>query len=535
MMPDSVREDGSDYPRLNSLAKVFHGRGSFLAKRIFALLALALLCGPVANVSAQEEKPTFRVTQVDMSAASQKITISLHQSAIVQTSTAVARADVISSHIADVQPISATQLLITGKSYGRTNVILWDNAEEQCLLDVTVELDMEALTEALQAVDPQADFRARSVQGHIVLTGTSSSAERAERMVELAGLFLPAPIGDIPKTAVQNHLDVAGEQQVLLRCVVAEVSRTAIRQLGVNGFLAGENVRDAFLVNQIGGINPISIGAAGGGLVTQNIPFGIQEEGIPIGRAPTLSVGFPRVQTQLFFKAMADNTLLRILAEPNLVAISGRTATFLAGGEFPIPVPQGNQQVTIEFREFGVRLNFTPVVLGHQRIRLRVAPEVSELDFSNPVQIEGFVVPGLTTRAAETTVELGNGQTFAIAGLLSEQIRGLATRVPGLGDVPILGTLFRSVSYQRSLTELVILVTPEIVAPLDPHQKVPLPGSDIIDPTDHQLYVMGLLEGDQPDAPEGYYEEASSNTAGSEPDELSIHGPWGHESPTTIR
>ena len=520
---------------MSDLAKGFQPAGSLVAKRIFALPALALLCCIPANALAQEEQPAFRVTQIDMAAASQKIAIALNQSAIIQTSTQVARADVIASHIADVQPVSPTQLLITGKSYGRTNVILWDSAEEQCLLDVTVELDLEALAEALQAVDPQAEFQARSVQGNIVLTGTASSAERVERMVELAGLFLPAPTGDTPKTGVQNHLDVAGEQQVLLRCVVAEVSRTAVRQLGINGFLAGENMRDAFLVNQIGGINPINIGAAGGALVTQNIPFVTQGDGIPIGRAPTMSIGFPRVQTQLFLKAMADNSLMHILAEPNLVAISGRTATFLAGGEFPIPVPQGNQQVTITFREFGVRLNFTPVVLGNQRIRLRVAPEVSELDFSNPVQIEGFVVPGLTTRAAETTVELGNGQTFAIAGLLSEQIRGIATRVPGIGDIPVLGTLFRSVSYQRSFTELVILVTPQIVAPLDPHQQVPLPGGDIIDPTDYELYAMGLLEGAQPGGPEGFQEDASSDAAGSEPDELSIHGPWGHESPTEVR
>ena len=228
-----------------------------------------------------------------------------------------------------------------------------------------------------------------------------------------------------------------------------------------------------------------------------------------------------------------------MLAEPNLVAISGETATFLAGGEFPIPVPQGNQQVTIEFREFGVRLNFTPVVQGHQQIRLRVAPEVSELDYSSAVQIEGFVVPGLTSRAAETTVEIGNGQTIAIAGLLSEHIRGLASRVPGFGDIPILGALFRSVNYQRSLTELVILVTPEIVSPLEPHQQVPLPGEDIIDPNDFELYTLGMLEAGKPTPAEGCASAADAGTsdapAGSEPDELSVHGPHGHEPPTMVR
>jgi pilus assembly protein CpaC len=190
--------------------------------------------------------------------------------------------------------------------------------------------------------------------------------------------------------------------------------------------------------------------------------------------------------------------------------------------------------VTIEFRQFGVRLNFTPVVIGHQRVRLRVAPEVSELDFSVAVQIEGFVVPGLTSRATETTVELGNGETVAIAGLLNEQVRGLASRIPGLGDVPILGALFRSVSFQRSLTELVILVTPEIVAPLDAHQKLALPGDNFKDPSDFQLYALGLLEDPdgsaRADRPEGVGDTGLDLDAAvaSAPDELSVHGPWGH-------
>jgi pilus assembly protein CpaC len=209
-------------------------------------------------------------------------------------------------------------------------------------------------------------------------------------MTNLADLFLPRMQGGEPATTVQNHLDVAGEQQVLIRCVVAEMSRSAMRELAVNGFLAGENFRDAFIVQQLGGLNPINIGAAADALVTRNVPFLTGEDGIPISDTTNLSLGLPRGQAQLFIRALADNSLGSVLAEPNLVAISGETASFLAGGEFPIPVPQGNNQVTIEFREFGVRLNFSPIVLGHGRIRMRVAPEVSELDFGSAVQIEGF-------------------------------------------------------------------------------------------------------------------------------------------------
>jgi pilus assembly protein CpaC len=236
---------------------------------------------------------------------------------------------------------------------------------------------------------------------------------------------------------------------------------------------------------------------------------------------------------QLFIQAMADNSLASVLAEPNLVAISGETASFLAGGEFPVPVPQGNQQVTIEFREFGVRLNFTPVVIGHQRIRLRVAPEVSELDFTTAVQFQGSVVPGLSSRSTETTVEIGSGQTLAIAGLLSEQVRGIASRVPGVGDIPILGALFRSTTFQRSMSELVILVTPELVAPLEPHQTVPLPGQDLTDPNDFELYFLGMLEGSRQANAANSFElsgegRLSQATYSTQPDELSIHGPWGH-------
>jgi len=182
--------------------------------------------------------------------------------------------------------------------------------------------------------------------------------------------------------------------------------------------------------------------------------------------------------------------------------------------------------VTIEFRKFGIRLNFTPVVRGQGRIRLRVAPEVSELDFTTAVQIEGFVVPGLTSRSTETTVELGSGQTIAIAGLLSEQVRGIATRIPGVGDVPILGSLFRSVNFQRSLSELVVLVTPEIVAPLDPHQKVLVPGADMEYPSDYELLALGMLES--PDDSVPATNDNGDAVLQSEPDEVSLHGPWGH-------
>lgn len=485
----------------------------------------------------QAGKPTakeFRASVLDLAASSQRITVPIHRSVTVETTVEANRADVVAKQIADVQVVSPTRMLVTGEAFGSTTVVLSGADGKPYVFEVTVELDLEKYNEALKSIDPQASAKATSVMGNIVLVGTVTSAERARRMVELADLFMPPTSEGKATTKVQNHLEVAGEQQVLLKCVVAEVSRAAARELGINGFLAGENFRDGFIVNQLGGINPIDIGA-GAGLVTENLPF--VTPGIPLLGGPgnsTLSLGFPRAQLQLFIKAMANNSLLSVLAEPNLVAISGETATFLAGGEFPVPVPvAANQPPAVDFREFGVRMNFTPVVRGHQLIRLRVAPEVSELDYSTAQLIGGLLVPGLKTRSTETTIELGNGQTIAIAGLLSEEVSGVASRVPGIGDVPILGALFRSVNFRRSLTELVILVTPEIVAPLDAHQTVRLPQEDRNDPSDYELYAMGLLEGSSDGPCEGKNCGAKAKKNGpsvieSNPDELSIHGPWGH-------
>lgn len=499
---------------------------SISGRVLVAAAVLGVFAPQVVHGQPQGEGPAeFRARVLDMSGRSQRITVPLNRSATIETSVEITRADIIARNIADVQVLSPTRLLVTGNNFGNTSIILQGTDKQQYIFDISVELDVEGLNAALRSIDPLSTAQASSLNGSIVLTGDVSSLDRAERMAEVAGLFLPPSADSANPTRVQNHLQLAGEQQVMIRVVVAEVNRKAARELGVNGFLAGDDFQDGFILNQIGGINPINIGAAGAANVTRRIPFFTDENGIPVSNQTTFSVGFPRVQAQFFVKALADNSLLRVLAEPNLVAISGETASFLAGGEFPIPVPQGNQTVTIEFREFGVRLTFTPLVRGGDRIRLKVAPEVSELDFTTAAQFQGFVIPGLTSRSAETTVELGTGQTIAIAGLLSEQVRGITSRVPGLGDLPVLGSLFRSVQFERSLSDLVILVTPEIVAPLDPHQRVALPGADVMDPSDLELYAMGLLE---PGAATNKTEAKNEGTVPSAPDETSFHGPWGH-------
>jgi len=210
--------------------------------------------------------------------------------------------------------------------------------------------------------------------------------------------------------------------------------------------------------------------------------------------------------------------LVKILAEPTLIALSGKKASFLAGGQFPVPVPQGLGTVAIEYKSFGVGLTFTPTVLSENRINIDVMPEVSELDFSTAIQFQGFFVPGLTMRKASTRVELADGQSFAIAGLLKESIRSHATKFPLLGDIPVLGALFRSEAFQKQETELVIIVTPHLVKPLD-LAKQTVPTDYYIEPGDAEFYLLGLLEGTQKQQP--------PNTRGE------LDGEFGHAMPIT--
>jgi len=501
-----------------------------IAMSVLAALALAALTAPAARAN------DFAVSIREVPATAQRVTVPLNGSVIVETTEPMSRVQAVESNIAKIEPINPKQYVVTGVGYGTTQIILWSESGNRQVLGVDVELDVSLLNNKVREIDPQSTVSASSLHGNIILTGTVSGPESAERIMRLAALFIPDT--NAPDDFVQNHMTVSGEQQVLLRCTVAEVNRAAIKRLGVNGFLAGENFRDAFAVSQIGGINPINIGAAAGANVTNNVPFLTGQEGIPLLPASTFSLGFPRVQMQLFIDALAQNSLLKVLAEPDLIAVSGETASFLAGGEFPIPVPQSGAAtgaITIQFREFGVKVNFTPVVLAHQRIRLRVAPEVSETDFSTAIQISGFVVPGLTQRRVETTIEVTNGQTLAVAGLLSEQVRGIANKLPGLGEVPVLGALFRSVEYQRRQTELVVLVTPEIISPMDPQQVPKVPGEDMASPNDFELYALGLLEGEGTFEKKEEQGEPLPNNGGgesapplnSQPEEISLHGPWG--------
>ncbi len=433
------------------------------------------------------------------------------------------------SVVARAQLLSPRQVVITGIHVGATQFIFMDDQDRPTVYDVVVQINVTQLKALLANAAPGATIDIRVIRDSLILSGKVTDVDTAKKVEQLARMITPN---------VQNQLMVAGEQQVLLRCTVAEVSKEGLRQLGVNGWLGGGNFHDVFAVNQIGAINPSNIGAAAfgpvGGVNAPNIPFATDQNGIVLTERATFSLGFPRLQMQLFFQALRRNSLLKILAEPNLVALNGQVATFVAGGEFPVPIPQGiGGAVTVEFKEFGIRLKFQPTVIGQQMIRLKVTPEVSELDYTNAVELQGFRVPALTKRSAETTLELASGTTVAMAGLLSEQVRAASSKIPALGDVPVLGALFSSNEYRKNITELVILVTPELATGMNPDQVAAVPGQLMTTPNDWQLFGLGMLEGEpavdcsEPDdaldtSPAPQYRKFSAS-----PHQMTLHGPWG--------
>ena len=413
-----------------------------------------------------------------------KVRLMVNKTVVVTTTQPVKQVSVGNSDIADVNPIGPNSVLITAKKSGTTQLIVWDDNNRSQIADVIVGMDLDALQGELSAAFPNAKITAHSMNGAIGLRGQVPDLQVAEQVMSIA-----QPYG---KTL--NLLEIAGGQQVMLQVRFAEVSRRATNALGVN-FAMSDGTFSA-------GSNIGQLAPSGFGTDQVNFPGGILTDS---GGGVSLFGGGQVGQTafRLFIQALRQNNLLRILAEPNLVAISGQEASFLAGGEFPIPVPQtgtgGGSTITIEYKEFGVRLNMTPVVLGDGRIRLKLTPEVSDLDFSSPLVIQGSRIPIVNKRIVTTVVELADGQSFAIAGLLNNQVNAAKDVTPLLGDIPILGALFRSVRYERRETELVVLVTPKLVEPMNPSQVPPLPGESWRHPNEAEIYLNQDLGGEEPE------------------------------------
>jgi len=401
--------------------------------------------------------------------------------------------------IAEVKPLGDRSIYVLGKQTGSTNIVLFDDANNQIgVLDVEVVIDTSNLEQNIRSSTGTQGIRVSSSEGQVVLSGIAADAVAAERAMAIA-------TGTVPKGGVVvNAMSVAAPQQVMLEVRFLEVNRTAGRQLGVNLF-AGNGNGTQLANTGLGpnGPGPGTITAAQGGA-----------NGIPLlGTANTLigtAVPFGNILTNVLklnngtsldvlITALETKGLLRRLAEPNLIALSGDSARFLAGGEFPVPVastPVANSlpTISIEFKKFGVELAFVPTVLSRGVINLRIEPSVSELDFANAVTIAGTTIPAISARNARTTVELRDGQSFAIAGLLQNRNQQDISQLPWIGSVPVLGSLFRSSSYLQNETDLVIIVTPRLVAPAAPGQTMASPLDSRMPANDVDFFLNGQME-----------------------------------------
>ncbi len=407
------------------------------------------------------------------------------KSIVVDSDEPLRRVSITDPAIASATIIGPNQVLIHGHRSGNVTLILWDEQERSRTYDLQVELDLSYLQQTLQQVLPNENIKVSQSGASIVISGVASSQRVMEQAVALA------------QAHSENVVNLLEEQsdQILLQVRFAEVDRAAIQELGVSFFTTGmqvgnENFMGSLSTQQfqsmVGNVGAAPAEAQRGSVPAPNIASG--GVGNPVEGQPAvfglsdlfnLFVFSPGRNIGIVIKALEQRNLLQILAEPNLLAQNGREASFLAGGEFPFPAVQGLggglPAVTIQFREFGVRLNFTPTILSNDEISLKVVQEVSALDFANALTISGFVVPALSTRRAETELHLRDGQTFAIAGLIDNRFIEVASKIPWLGDIPILGKLFQSRKLEQRNTELVVMVTPRRVKPLEPGEPSPDP------------------------------------------------------------
>ena len=425
-----------------------------------ALAALALGLGMTAVA-------TPAAAQSRAARPSETLTLSQNTGTLVRLSAPMSDVFVANDQIADVQVRSSTQLYIFGKSGGETTVYATGaNGRVVYAANVRVGTNAGSVGEMLRLAMPEANIQATPMNHLVLLTGTVASptdVEEAQRLVQ-------AYVGD--GTQVVSRIRSATPLQVSLKVKIAEVSRSLVKQIGVN--LLTRDGTGGFQFG-IGQGNPGTFGSPGAPDGSTNpIPkgFNVGATGTTLGFAGKL-LGLDILSTLNLSEA---DGLVTTLAEPTLTALSGETASFLAGGEFPIPISQSLGAVTIEYKQYGVGLAFTPIVLADGRISMRVRPEVSELSNEGSIRLNGYDVPALTTRRAETTVELGSGQSFMIAGLLRNANTNNVDKAPFLGDLPILGALFRSTKYRRAETELVIVVTPYLVRPISNQMALPTDG-----------------------------------------------------------
>lgn len=415
------------------------------------------------------------------------IEVEINKGTPIRLSAPAASVAIADPNIADVQVISPKLIMVSGRGVGETSVFAVD-ALDNVILQGTVNVthNLSRLTRALKEVDPENTVHATSADNAIVLKGKVDSPVVSEKLMRVASGFLADD-----KQQVINMLDTSGSDQVMLKVKVVELQRSELKRFGINweslirtgSFTFGLGQGRDFIGN------------------TKDVTGAVSAFDRSSNGDSNLLASFNDGNTNLntMIDALEADGLVSVLAEPNLTTRSGQKAEFLAGGEIPIPVQGGNNSVTIQYRQFGVSLQFTPIVLSKEKISLTVLPEVSALSEDNRVSTSsGVSVPSITTRRASTTVDLGTGQTFAVAGLLRSDNSNNISKFPFLGDVPVLGTLFRSTQFRNNQTELVILVTPYIVKPVDDPSKLATPLDGLKPASDYERILLGKMTSETP-------------------------------------
>lgn len=448
-----------------------HGCVMRLAAAAFAVVAGCT----IADRGAQAER------SIQIGAAKRTATVSVYigKSEDVRTDTSFVEVTIGDPEVADVNPLTDRSISILGKKNGTTRVSVYGEGKKLIgVFDVDVVFDTSQIQTELRRRFPHAGIKVSSVNGRIMLSGTAPNGPTVDKAVQIAAQF---------GQGVINSVSVMQPQQVMLEVRFVEATRQASRELGMQWNVFGKHTVANIGSQQPASNLPISSSAAtvAAGVLSGTSPFGVIV-------SKMISSG---METDVIINALEQRGLARSLAEPNLVALSGDTASFLAGGEYPIPVPGGTLgQVTIDYKRYGVGLAFTPTVLSDGLVNLKIEPEVSQLDNSHPVQLAGISVPPLIVRRASTTVELRDGQSFVIGGLLQSNGKSAIRQLPWLGDVPVLGALFRSTEYQKDETDLAIIVTPRLVRPARPGDVIKTPLDNSLPPNDSDLFLMGKTE-----------------------------------------
>jgi len=431
-----------------------------LAAASAALLAALCPGAATAQASPANGSAATASTASAQTSGDQVMTLGVGTSKVVEFPATLARVSIGDPNVADAVVVSAREVVVNAKKVGTTTLLAWDQAGARHRYEVDVTADAEGLQRNLDRYFPGSGITASATGNAVVLSGTVPNQRIVDKALEVSKQWAGK---DVP---IVDNIQVPDRGQILLQVRFAEVNRSAMKNLGVNILRMNPS-------NPRGG-NEIGV-APGGGSFSGNYLDGSGPDKT-FSDAVDFYLFHSASHLAAFIQALKQKGLFKSLAEPNLMAVPGDTASFLAGGEFPFPVVQGggaSNAVTIQFREFGIRLNFVPTITNSGAIRMHVAPEVSSLDFSNGLEISGFKIPTILSRKAATTIELGDGQTFAIAGLLDNSLTHDVNKVPILGDIPILGALFRSESVRENKSELLVLVTPHIVQPLDEAPPVP--------------------------------------------------------------